>query len=42
MTIINEHKRRFRRNGNTPPQNGYKRVMAIVEGKTRYLDIKKT
>ncbi len=43
IQIISEHKRRFRRNGNKPPQSGYKRIMAIIEEhgilKTRHLDI---
>ena len=40
MEIISEHKRRFKRNGNKAPEQGYKRVMAIVNGFTRHLDIK--
>lgn len=41
MKIISEHKRRFKRNGNQPPKPGYKRVMAILDGRTQHLDIKK-
>ena len=44
MEIISEHKRRLKRNGNKPPERGYKRVMAVYKSKgnsiTKHIDIK--
>lgn len=44
MKIISEHKKRNGRKISvdyhyTPPANGMKRVMAIINGKTRHVDI---
>lgn len=43
MKIISEHKKRNGAKGYgytyTPPQKGTKRVMAVVGGKTRHIDV---
>jgi len=45
MKIISEHKKyKHRRIGGkltTPPKRGFKRVMAIENGATKHIDIKK-
>lgn len=41
MKIISEHKSRYPKHPRqTPVKSGYKRVMAIVDGETKHLDVR--